>query len=490
MSEAAERKRNPNLWVPSLYYTQGFPYTLVTEMGQVFFKAIGAPLEALGIFQAALQLPWALKFLWSPLVDLFGAKRNWILAMQVSLTAMMFLLAADVFGPKSASLLQVKLFMPNIWLTSVVLLVLFVLAFGLDSRRPAGARAGLFAGGAAACGAAVYFMHGNFATPAPLALPVHIWIAFLCFLAVAVFSATHDISIDGYYLDVLDSAGQAAYSGVRVAAYRAAMVVGGGLLVMLAGKSNWALAFCVGALLFLMVMLFHFYYLPRPAAITGGGAAAITGGEKKSFARAFTTYLDQKRIVIILLFILLYRVGDFLWKPMAKPFLMDIGVSVVQIGVIQGVLGMIATILGSIAGGIYIAKRGLTRGLWVLGIIQSITLLLYAYLALRFPKTPAISLVGIIEVATVNVFENLAYGLGTIAFVNFLMRTCKKEYTSAHYAIATGLMALASTIASVYSGFLAQKFGYTNFFVFCFISSVPGLFLLALLPLKELEPAK
>ena len=190
------------------------------------------------------------------------------------------------------------------------------------------------------------------------------------------------------------------------------------------------------------------------------------------------------------MFILLYRIGDFLWKPMAKPFLMDIGVSVSMIGLIHGTIGIASTIAGSIVGGIFIARKGLTKGLWVLGIIQNVTLLLYAYLAHTFPKAAHLSGAGLAQVACINAFENFAYGLGTIAFVNFLMRTCKKEYTAAHYAIATGLMALASTFASVSSGFLKVSIGPTQFFVFCFLASIPGMIILYFLPLKEMEAKK
>jgi MFS transporter, PAT family, beta-lactamase induction signal transducer AmpG len=359
----------------------------------------------------------------------------------------------------------------------------------------------------------VLFRSSLFAAPV-FALPVYVWILFACFLTTAFLSATHDIAIDGYYLDILDKSGQAAYSGIRVTAYRIAMVLAGGVLVMLAGGggkpvpmdlllfhvvmpgflTGWSTALCLGAGLFLIIFAFHLVYLPhRPAALPYAQGATAAPLEKKSFMDAFSSYLDQKRIVIVLLFIIFFRIGDFLWKPMSKLFLLDIGVSVSQIGFLQGVVGIIATILGSITGGIYIAKKGLTRGLWVLGAIQSVTLLLYAYLAIVhkvLPKGSQISGAGFLHVGVINAFENFAYGLGTIAFVNFLMRTCKKEYTATHYAIATSLMALSTATASFFSGFLQGKMGYMHFFIFCFLCSIPGLIIIALLPLKEMETAQ
>lgn len=514
--EQTTQKRNPKLWVPTLYFTQGFPYTIVTEMSAVFFKdiikdaAIADP--AIGVFQGVFGLPWAFKFIWSPFVEIFSTKRRWILLMQGLLAAMFFVLAAAEFLPQNDTPFSAHFFMPNagdplanIGFPLVIVVMLFSLGFAMDRRRTSNVRgiSGALALGAVGC---LVGFHARLLAPQVLSLPVTVWMLFLVFLGIAILSATHDIAIDGHYMDLLDAGGQAAYSGIRVMFYRIAMVMGGGILVMLAGgggKSSfatvygfslsvpavftgWGSAFAIGAVVFLGFFLFHTFYLPHAAA----PSADAPKQDKKTFGEAFSTYLDQKRIILILMFILTYRIGDFLWKPMAKPFLMDIGVSVSMIGLLHGTIGIASTIVGSIVGGIFIARKGLTVGLWVLGIIQNVTLLLYAYLAHAFPKAAHLSSAGLAQVACINAFENFAYGLGTIAFVNFLMRTCKKEYTSSHYAIATGLMALAATFASIISGFLKTSIGPTQFFTFCFFASIPGMIILYFLPLKEMEAQK
>lgn len=486
-------RRNPAIWVPTLYYTQGFPYTTVMEMATVFFKAAGVSLEALGIFQGIFNLPWAFKFIWSPLVDLLGTKRRWILVMQWLLAAALITLTLAVLSPQTANTLSLRLFMLNFgdnWanagFTIGILLIMFSLGFGMDARRAGPTRAACFT---IAATVVVLFIlnHARLFNAQTIALPSSVWLIFLAFLAIAFFSATHDIAIDGFYLDALDVKAQAAYSGIRVMFYRVAMVMGSGVLLMIAGKRGWPLGFGIGAAVFSAAFLFHLFYLPHPARAVREAAAA--GAPRKSFTQAFTTYLDQKRIILILMFIILFRIDDSFWKPMAKPFLMVIGVSVAQMGFLQGVVGIAATIVGALAGGFYIAKRGLTRSLWVLGVIQSANLLLYAWLAYVFPVLPkgaAIAHSGLIQIGIINALENFSIGLGTIAFVNFIMRTCKKEYTAAHYAIATSLMALSSMFASFFSGFLAVKLGWTTYFVFCFYASIPGLIVLAFLPLKEL----
>ncbi len=513
----ATQTRNPNIWVPSVYFTQGFPYTTVMEMSAVFLLVLGITNDALGIFLGLFGLPWAFKMIWSPLVDLTGTKRRWLLIMQALLFVTFSALAFFVFMPVSTVLKSVSFSMPNISnvggmmsFTVGILVLMFCIGFGLDKRRSSATRAAC-AFIAVTIVVLFFVFRSTIFIHQTLSLSSTIWILFAIFLLIAFFSATQDIAIDGYYLDVLDPAGQAKYSGIRVMFYRIAMVTGGGFLVMLAGGSGksivwhsmtipgfltgWGAAFTLGAALFFIFLVFHAAYLPKPEAVS----QLKSKSDRKSFGEAFSTYLDQKRIVIILLFILLFRIGDFLWKPMSKAFLLDIGVTVSQIGFLQGVIGIIATIFGSIIGGIYISKRGLTRGLWVLGIIQSVTLLLYAWLAFHYKVLPkgadglaihTISRIGFIHVGIINTFENLAYGLGTIAFVNFLMRTCKKEYNATHYAIATSLMALATMLASLFSGFLEKDMGYMNFFILCFATSIPGLLLLLFLPLKEMEANK
>ncbi len=486
------------IWVPTLYYTQGYPYTAVMEMAAVFFKAIGVSLPVLGIFAGIFNLPWAFKFVWSPLVELVGTKRGWIRLSQGLICALLVALVYVIGLPVSKTLLSINAAVPNVadyWMNagfSLGLLVfMFSLGFSMDARRSVAVRI-LCLALAAGYAVFVFVCHGRIFTVEALSLAPSIWAAFAVFLGIAFMSATQDIAIDGYYLDMLDGRAQSAYSGVRVMFYRVAMVAGSGLFVMIAGLkgSSWSVGFGAGAAVFVLLYVFHMFYLPYAPEGVPPGRGVSPQSHRKSFADAFSSFLDQKRILLILMFIIFFRVDDFLWKPMSKAFLMDIGVSVAQLGFLQGVVGVIATIAGSVLGGFYIARKGLTKSLWTLGIWQSTNLLLYAYLALAHPVVPkgsVISHMSFIHVGVVNALENLAIGLGTIAFVNFLMRTCKKEYTAAHYAICTGLMAVSSMVASFFSGFLAESMGYLGFFLLCFFASIPGLIILAFLPLKDLE---
>ena len=504
-------KRHPLTWVPSLYFNQGLPNTVVREMGNLFFIAMNVPAQALGIFLGMFQLSWAFKFIWSPLVEMFGTKRGWIRLAQGALALVFVYLVIVAARPHTSQEISLRFPMLEMYsqyskyamafFTLGVLAILFSAAFALDNKRSSTTRA--LCAGLAGITLVLFIIFRTQIFMAPtVTISNTVWSVFLVLLVIAFLSATQDIAIDGYYLDALTPKDQAAYSGVRVMFFRIAMLVGGGTLVMLGAKRGWPYAFGIGAALFGFFYLYHFIILPpapKPVRSAGANAPRVT------FSEAFSSYLDQKRIILILLFVILFRIDDNFWVPMSKIFLANIGVTVKQLGFLQGYLGVIGAIIGGLAGGFYVAKRGLTRSLWVLGIIQSTNLLLYAWLAFAYPVIKDGSAIagtrlihitlfgahnvhlGLIHVAVINVLENMSIGLGTIAFVNFIMRTCKKEYTAAHYAIATGLMALSSMVANFFSGFLAVELGWLKYFIFCFIAALPGLVVLAFLPLRELE---
>lgn len=282
---------------------------------------------------------------------------------------------------------------------------------------------------------------------------------------VAVLAATHDIAIDGFYLEALDKGAQAKLSGVRVAAYRAALLVGNGLLVMLAGYS-WRACFLVaGALL---------------AALAVGHARALPVAPPKAsraapprYVDAFTSFLRQPHIGLSLAFILLYNAGDSLMFAMSAPFLKSLGFGDFGRGAV-GALGTVASIGGSIGGGMAIARFGLRRMLPRIAVGQSLAILLYVALAHTRPVPPV--------VAAVAVVEQLAAGVGGSAFVVFLMRRCGAEHRAAHFAIATALMSIAATFAGYASGYVAKPLGYPAFFTLAFAVSVPGAVLAWVVP--------
>ncbi len=314
--------------------------------------------------------------------------------------------------------------------------------------------------------------------------PIQIAVCMLVLIAIA--SATQDIAIDGYYMDVLDNAQQSLYVGVRNTAYKVGWLLGSGGLVFLAGKlaeigygvaGGWGVAFAVCATILFGLAFFHKLVLPRPEQVK---RATLTFSE---FLTVFRTFFQQPSIVPIVLYILTFRLGDALMLKMAQLFLLDppskggMGISTADVGLIYGTVGMVFLLLGGIFGGWLISRKGLKKCLMPTAIIQNSAILLYWIMAIVKPP--------LIGVCCLNAYEQFSYGLGVAAYTVFLLSTVRPEYKAAHYATATGLMALGVLVPGFVSGYLQTWLGYQNFFLLSFLASVPGIIVIFFLPLKK-----
>ncbi|AEM47875.1 major facilitator superfamily MFS_1 [Acidithiobacillus ferrivorans SS3] len=290
------------------------------------------------------------------------------------------------------------------------------------------------------------------------------------FVLMAFMSATHDMSVDGYYIQILNPSDQAAFSGMRVAAYRVAMLVGNGALVILAGWASWTACFLTAAAMMWGLAAFHKHILPAPPAAT-----SHQGQRWRAVREAFSTYIQQPGIVWALAFILLFRAGDAMMFAMVTPFLNHLGYGLVTRGILTGTVGTVTGIGGALLGGFIISRRGLRNALFPLTFIQSLAILAYAWLAWA---TPSVWWVGI----TVA-FEQLAAGLGTAVLVVFLMQRCQGSYQAMHFAIGSALMSVAATVVGGFSGFLAARVGFVEFFLLAFAAALPSLWLALHMPI-------
>lgn len=286
---------------------------------------------------------------------------------------------------------------------------------------------------------------------------------------VAILAATHDIAIDGFYLRALGKVDQASLSGLRIAAYRAAMLVGNGALVALAGWVSWRASFLAAGGIMVGLALFHALFLPVPA-----GDAPTAAARGDSYLDALWSFLRQPNAALVLAFILLFPAGDALMFAMSTPLLRDLGLDTETRGLVSGVAGTIGRIVGAVGGGVLIARAGLPRVIFPIAVVQSIAILLYAWMAWATPGLPI--------VAAIVVIEQLVAGFGTAAFTVFILRRCGGAYKASHYAIATALMSLAMTLAGSASGFLAKTLGFPLFFLLSFAVSWPGVFLARRVP--------
>jgi MFS transporter, PAT family, beta-lactamase induction signal transducer AmpG len=294
----------------------------------------------------------------------------------------------------------------------------------------------------------------------------------------AVLAATHDIAIDGFYLDALDKDQQALFSGVRIPAYRGALLAGKGLLV-LAGvlqvaawdrAAAWRVVFLVAGALLVVLAAAHAWLLPSPARSSPSSPAGAPGTR---YLDAFASYLEQPKIAWSLLFIVLYKAGDAMMFAVSAPFLKSLGFGDLLRGTV-GVVGVVASMVTSIVAGGMVAVYGLRRTLTPIAIVQSIAILLYVGLAWLKP--------GAVLVAVVAVVEQVAGAVGDAALAVFLMRRCLPSHKAAHFAIGSALMSVAATLVGFKSGALVTAIGYPAFFAIAFAASLPGVILTWFVP--------
>jgi len=404
-----KESRNPWAWIPSLYLAEGFPYVVVMTVSVIMYKRLGISNTEIALYTSWLYLPWVIKPLWSPVVDLLKTKRYWIIISQLFIGAG---LAGIAFTIPAAKFFQ------------------YTLAF---------------------------------------------------FWLMAFSSATHDIAADGFYMLGLSKHHQAFFVGVRSTFYRVAFLAGQGLLVILAGQIEessgdivyaWVTTFFILSGLFILFFIYHFIILPHPKA--DSRRSDITAGKFiRNYINTFAAFFKKKSILLILGFILLYRFGEAQLVKLASPFLLDpiksggLALTTSQVGFVYGTVGVIALSVGGILGGFAAAKKGLKFWIWWMLIAINIPNLVYVYLALT--QTTDFLLISICVAA-----EQFGYGFGFTAFMLYLIYISEGEFKTAHFAIATGFMALGMMLPGMISGWIQEQIGYQQFFIWVCISTIPA----------------
>jgi MFS transporter, PAT family, beta-lactamase induction signal transducer AmpG len=396
----------PWRWVPSLYFAQAVPYVIAMTVSVVMYKTLGISNTDIALYTSWLYLPWVIKPLWSPIVEMLATKRIWIVAMQVAV---------------GASLGLVALTLPMAHYFQLSLAALWLLAFA---------------------------------------------------------SATHDIAADGFYMLALEPHRQASFVGVRSAFFRVGMVTAQGGLVFLAGSLGdftgkvafaWSIVFMVAGGLFIALCAWHQFALPRPAEDHAVAHENLLAG----FASSFATFFRRPRIASILAFLLLFRFAEAQALKMATPFLLDprsvggLGLGTEEVGIVYGTIGVIALTAGGLLGGIAISRDGLRRWLWPMVVAMHVPNLVFVYLALVQPSSVA-------TICAALALEQFGYGFGFAAFLLFMVMVSDGPTRTAHYAICTGFMALGMMLPGMASGWLQERLGYANFFVWVCFATIPS----------------
>jgi PAT family beta-lactamase induction signal transducer AmpG len=336
-----------------------------------------------------------------------------------------------------------------------------------------------------------------------------LFVSLFVFTIIALLSATHDIATDGFYLHSLDKKDQAFFTGIRSTFYRLSMIAAGGVLVKLAGDigsksgsivNGWSAAFGISAALFFILFLYHSFILPYPES----DHAVKIVGQNIPYGLIFKTYFTQKKIGVIITFILLYRFGEGMLLKMAQPFLLDkrniggMGFSVSDIGIMYGTFGVVSLIIGGILGGWLIKKYGLKKMIWAMAISMNLPNILFLYMAYAQPQiTWNLDFSFLVRffggnsslIYTINplvqfclIIEQFGYGIGFTSFMVYLMYVSKGEYKTSHYAISTGLMAVGMMVPGFLSGIVQQSVGYFWLFTISLFLGIPGMIPIFYLP--------
>lgn len=286
-------------------------------------------------------------------------------------------------------------------------------------------------------------------------------------MVIAFLSATQDIATDAYRTDVLEKREMGAGAAVFVLGYRIALLITGSLALILADRLPWSTVYLLLAA-FMAIGLFASLWAPEPLR-QEQPPKSLADAVRLPFIEFFQR-LGLLNGLMILVFIVLYKLGDAVAANMATPFLLKTGFSQTDIGAIQGGMGLIATIVGTLAGGAFLSKLGINRSLWIFGGCQAISNLTYFVLAQLGKNYPFM-------VLTINI-ENFCAGLGTAAFLAFFMNLCNARFSATQFALLSSLMAVSRDILVAPAGKIAQTTGWSLFFLLSFVAAIPGLVLL------------
>lgn len=415
-------------WVPTLYFAEGIPYFIVNSISIIMFTDMGVPKDIMSLYTSLLYLPWVIKPLWSPIVDILRTKRWWILVTELVLCCAFIGLTLSVPTPEGNMIASMS--------TPV----------------------GLFA------------------------------VSVIIFYIIALTSATHDIAADGFYMLALNEKTQTAFVGIRSTFYRLSSIFGQGVLVVVAGvlekrtgdiPGAWRAVFLMTSLIFLAITVLHIFRLPRAASDRSVVEHPSAGTLLREFVQAFISFFKKKGIAAALAFLLLYRFSEALMLKLVVPFFKEpvaaggLGLSTSAVGMINGTVGVVALLAGGIAGGLAAARWNLRKCMYWMAAALTLPCAVYVYMSIVQPSD-------IWVISSCVAFEQFGYGFGFQAYMLFMMWFSEGEFKTSHYAVCTGLMAMSMMIPGLFAGYLCEAVGYRAFFWIVMAGSLLTFFVSAL----------
>ena len=414
--------KTPWFWIPSLYFSEGLPYFAIVVLSTIMYKKLGISNAELAFFTAWLYLPWVIKPLWSPFVELFKTKRLWIISMQ-------FLLGAGFAGVALSLSVNhyVQYTMAFFWLLAFSSATHDIAADGYYMSALDDGQQAFFVG----IRSTFYRLAG----------------------------------ITGQGLIVVFAGLMEKYYAIEIA---------------------WQMTFFLLTGILCIFALYHWFMLPKIESENDSlpqdqqNIAQIM----ENISNVFATFFQKQYIALYLAFILLYRLGEAQLGKIAALFMLDprekggLGLETLDVGIIYGTVGVFALVLGGIIGGILVSRHGLKYWIWWMALAINLPDLVYVFMAWEQPRS-------LLLIQALVAIEQFGYGFGFTAFMLYLIYIAKGEFKTAHYALATGFMAAGMMIPSMFSGQIQELLGYKLFFIWVIIASIPAFYIISRLPLDK-----
>jgi len=583
-SKGKKRASSPWQWVPSLYFAEGIPYVMVMTLSVIFYKRMGISNTEIALYTSWLYLPWVIKPLWGPVVDILRTKRFWILVMQLcigaGLAGVAFTIPVDRFFQFTLAFFWLLAFSSATHDIAADGFYMLGLSKG-DQAFFVGIRSTFYRLAMLTGQGLMVILAGYF--EAKTGLPeVEVMVNAVEETTIASFNpealtvqpeggetyfvtaeevriGTEKIteaeanallaavdgwnSSHGFYPaeegDGGDASGEVsgtklvgnvAYTWFRLstkpeegenivlnfsfdkgdksialarsyryefneenwdvpafAVFKLDPKLEKASTASFSGLSGnirfaWTMVFIVIALLFAGFHIYHRFALPRPAADVSNRSGE--GGFLKEFFATFADFFRKKNIGVILLFLLVYRLGESQLVKLASPFLLDskeadgLGLTTGDLGLIYGTIGIIALSIGGIIGGIAASRRGLKYWLWWMVAAMNLPNLVYVFLSYVMPSSLWV-------VASAVAVEQFGYGFGFTAYMLYMIYVSEGKHKTAHFALTTGFMALGMMIPGMVSGWLQELIGYQHFFIWVMICTIPSFLLI---PFLKIDP--
>ena len=397
------KKRNPWAWIPTLYFAEGLPNIIVTGLSVVMYMQMGLSDAEVGLYTGWLALPWVIKPLWSPFIDLLKTKRWWVLTMQALI---------------GASLAGIAFSIPTAFWFQATMCLFFLIAF---------------------CSATHDISADGFYM---IELDDHNQAKYVglrnTFYRLAI------IFVNGMLVSL---------AGILQVVFRGQI------------RFTWALIFYGLAGLFIGLWLYHSRFMPRPKedVHTKRTLTEVTSELKKMFITFFQKF-DRRGTVIVMLFLLFYRFPEALLNTMTKTFMLrnnyagGLGLSPQEYGLANGTVGLIGLLLGGIIGGILVSRDGMKRWLWPMVCAITLSDVVYIYLSYSLNSN-------LVVVSSCLFIEQFGYGLGFTVLTLYMLYYSQGKYKTSHYSICTGISYLGLMLPGMLSGYIKDMVGYRMFFI-------------------------